>query len=144
MTERGTPHLVHVDTGRVEQVLENLLSNAVKYGTPGTPFDITIDWRDEDVEVIVTNRGGGIVPEERERVFRRFERTSGAKGKKGLGLGLYICRGLVTAHGGRIWVDGTADVTSFHFTLPVTTRVRASGFQGLAQPTGTTGTTCSR
>jgi len=139
VTEQGTPHLVHVDAGRVEQVLENLLSNAVKYGTPGTPFDVAIVWREEDVEVTVTNRGAGIAPEERERVFRRFERASGAKGKKGLGLGLYICRGLVAAHGGRIWVDGTADETTFHFTLPVTTRARASGIQGLAWPIGTTG-----
>ena len=78
--ERGTPHLVHVDTGRVEQVLENVLSNAVKYGMPGTPLDVALLWRDEDVEVTVTNRGEGIAPEERERVFRRFERASGAKG----------------------------------------------------------------
>ena len=138
VAERGTPHLVHVDTERLEQVLENLLSNAVKYGTPGTPVDVTIAWREQDVEVTVTNRGGGIAPEDRERVFRRFERTSGAKGKKGLGLGLYICRGLVAAHGGRIWVDGTADLTSFHFTLPVTIRSRASGIEGLARSTGTT------
>ena len=135
VAERGTPRLVHVDTERVEQVLENLLTNAVKYGTPGAPLDVTIVWRDEDVEVTVTNRGGGIAPEDRERVFHRFERTRGARGKKGLGLGLYICRGLVAAHGGRIWVDGTADLTSFHFTLPVTIRARASGIEGLAQPT---------
>jgi len=115
-----------------------VLSNAVKYGMPGTPLDVTIVWREQDVEVVVTNRGRGIAPEDRERVFRRFERTSGAKGKKGLGLGLYICRGLVAAHGGRIWVDGAADLTSFHFTLPVTIRARASGIEGLASSTGTT------
>ncbi len=120
----GDPDLrVSVDPDRVHQVLDNLLSNAVKYGRPDA--EIQIEWLDrgERLEVVVTNQGAGIPPEEMPQLFSRFGRTRGARAHRtpGIGLGLYIARGLVEAHGGRIWAESVpGESTSFHFTLPMT------------------------
>jgi signal transduction histidine kinase len=73
------------------------------------------------VEITVTNEGPGIAPDELPLLFARFTRTRAAQGGQapGIGLGLYICRGLVEAQGGRLWAESTlAQRTSFHFTLP--------------------------
>ncbi|AKV01442.1 Sensory box histidine kinase [Labilithrix luteola] len=108
------------DADRVRQVLGNLISNAVKYGTAGTEILVEVRENPKEVETIVTNRGPGISPEQLPVVFERFARTREAKGGKmpGLGLGLYIAKGLVDAHGGRIWVESIpGDTTRFHFTL---------------------------
>lgn len=112
---------VLADPDRVAQIVENLLSNAVKYGSHGTPIVIDARATDHDVAVTVTNEGPGIAPAELPNLFRRFQRTAGARGSKvkGTGLGLYITRELVEAHGGRITVESTPDATtSFRFTLP--------------------------
>ena len=72
--------------------------------------------------VTVTNEGEGIAPEALPRLFQRFVRTRQARAgmMKGSGLGLYIARGIVEAHGGRIWAESTpANETAFHFTLPL-------------------------
>ncbi len=109
------------DPGRLEQVLGNLVSNAFKYGDPGTPILIRVSRKDGEVEVAVTNQGPGIPPAEIPRIFRRFYRASGAQSRAvaGLGLGLYIARELVHAHGGRMWVESTpGETTTFRFTLP--------------------------
>ena len=71
---------------------------------------------------MVTNEGPGIPAEEMPRLFSRFGRTDGAHARRtpGIGLGLYIARGLVEAHGGRIWAESVpGESTSFHFTLPM-------------------------
>jgi signal transduction histidine kinase len=73
------------------------------------------------VQVTVTNEGPGIAPDEVPKLFSRFARTRAAQsgGVPGLGLGLYICRGIVEAHGGRLWVESVpGDKTHFRFTLP--------------------------
>jgi signal transduction histidine kinase len=95
---------VSADPDRVAQVLDNLLSNALKYGAAGTPITVNVEARQDEVAVSVTNSGSGIAPEELPRLFRRFHRTDEARrsGVKGIGLGLYITRELVEAHGGRI------------------------------------------
>jgi PAS domain S-box-containing protein len=119
----GEPDLrVSVDPDRVHQVLDNLLSNAVKYGRPNA--EIRIEWLDrgDRLEVVVTNQGAGIPAEEMPHLFSRFGRTHGARAHRtpGIGLGLYIARGLVEAHGGRIWAESVpGESTSFHFTLPM-------------------------
>jgi PAS domain S-box-containing protein len=121
LSSRGSRRRVGVDPARIEQVLGNLVSNALKYGEPGSEVVVDVVWRKDEVEVAVTNHGHGIPPEEVGRLFSRFERTSEARasGAPGLGVGLYICRGLVEAHGGRIWVESAAHATTtFHFTLP--------------------------
>lgn len=112
---------VNVDPGRIEQVLGNLLSNAEKYSYPDTDIVIDVGCTDSNVEVSVLNRGPGISPEEMPRLFSRFYRTGAARvtGAEGLGLGLYIAKGLIEAHGGRIWAESIpGDTTAFHFTLP--------------------------
>jgi len=122
VTEHGTSARVIADDARVDQILGNLLSNAVKYGAPQTPIDVDIDWRESEVEVSVSNKGAGLPPEDAERIFQRFERGSAKNRSRvaGLGLGLYICRGLVEAHGGKIGVQSVVDDhTVFRFTLPL-------------------------
>jgi PAS domain S-box-containing protein len=110
-----------VDGQRFVQVLSNLLSNAAKYGYPGTPIEVELSRRDEMLEVTVTNEGPGIAPDEASRLFSRFARTRGAErgDTPGLGLGLYICRGIIDAHGGQLWVESEpGERTHFRFTLP--------------------------
>jgi signal transduction histidine kinase len=110
-----------VDRHRVEQILTNLLTNACKYGDPDGPIGVELVLREQEAEIIVSNRGPGLEPEERATLFQRFARSREAKkaGVEGIGLGLYITKGLVEAHGGRIWVESTPhESTRFHFTLP--------------------------
>jgi len=113
---------VEADPSRIEQVLGNLLSNAVKYGDPNTAIQIRVYPLADAVAVSVTNEGPGIQAEEIPRLFRRFYRTARARAAKtsGLGLGLYIGRGIVEAQGGKIWAESTpGKTTTFTFTLPV-------------------------
>lgn len=111
---------VSVDPGRLEQILFNLLSNAVRYGTPGAEIVVTVEADDGVVEVAVENQGRGIAADDLPRLFSRFERTRAARSSRGsIGLGLYITKGLVEAHGGHIWVESTpGETTTFHFSLP--------------------------
>lgn len=118
----GTPGPVWADPDRIEQVLSNLLTNAAKYGDPGTQITVELEQKDQWVEVTVTNCGRGIEPEELPRLFQRFSRGPDAHklGLQGIGLGLYISKGLIEAHGGRIWAKSAPSAqTSFHFTLPL-------------------------
>lgn len=134
VTETGARRGVEVDPARLEQVLDNLLSNAAKYRRPETPVEIALEWRADDVIVSVTNesQGAGLTDDDAAHVFDRFVRSKAAKssGASGLGVGLYIARGLVEAHGGRMWVDtGRPGRTSFALALPVWSAARSeSGF----------------
>jgi signal transduction histidine kinase len=122
----GDIPLIEVDPGRVEQILGNLLSNAAKYSDRGTEILVKVERRDGVIQVAVTNRGKGIPSEEIPRLFTRFHRTEWANEERitGLGLGLYISKGLVEAHGGQIWAESIpGQTTTFSFTLPI---VRAS------------------
>jgi two-component system sensor histidine kinase KdpD len=111
--------LVPFDAILIEQVLINLLENATKYSPRGTPIDISARAGEKDVEVIVADRGTGVAKKDAERVFEKFFRIHEAEGG-GVGLGLTICRGIVSAHGGRIWVEERAGGgAEFHFTLPL-------------------------
>ncbi|WP_437765702.1 ATP-binding protein [Sorangium sp. So ce281] len=114
---------VHADAVRMDQVLGNLLLNAAKYGDPDAPIRVTLSLRDAELEVAIENRGPGISPDELPRLFQRFQRLSSDPSRSrppGTGLGLYICKGIVEAHGGRIWAQSEPDeTTSFHFTLPL-------------------------
>jgi signal transduction histidine kinase len=116
---------IFADPDRVLQVLGNLLSNAIKYGTPGTEVRIEAQRVDEQTRLSVTNHGAGIGEEDAPLLFQRFNRTRDAQQSaiQGIGLGLYICKGLVEAHGGRIWVESTPGATTtFSFTIPVRKR----------------------
>jgi signal transduction histidine kinase len=110
-----------IDPMRIEQVLGNLISNAAKYGEPGADVTIRLAAAGVHFEVGVTSRGLGILPTELPMLFHRFSRTDAARkgAAPGLGLGLYICKGLVEAHGGTIRVTSEPGVeTTFTFTIP--------------------------
>jgi signal transduction histidine kinase len=110
-----------IDATRIEQVLDNLVSNAAKYGEIGADITIALERHDADFEVAVISRGAGIAPVDLPRVFQRFARSERERrrGVPGLGLGLYICKGLIEAHGGRIWAESIPGrTTTFRFTIP--------------------------
>ena len=112
--------LVEVDYVLIQQVLTNLLDNAQKFTPPGQP--IVIGGRragEKFVEVRVTDKGPGIPETDREAVFERFYRVQHGNQSGGTGLGLSICKGLVEAHGGRIWVETASPGASLHFLLEV-------------------------
>jgi two-component system sensor histidine kinase KdpD len=112
--------LVPMDGVLIEQVFVNLLENAVKYTPPGTPIEISALPIDGRVRVDVADRGPGIPPGEESRIFDKFYRVAGEGPVSGVGLGLTICRGIVTAHGGRIWVENLPGGGAlFRFTLPL-------------------------
>ena len=111
---------VAADYNRIERVFTNLLSNAMKYSDPGTPVRVCARQLDGDVEVRVSDRGRGIPAENLPHLFERFYRVTGGRNIEGLGLGLYITRLLVEAHGGHIRVESElGQGSTFIFTLPV-------------------------
>ena len=120
---RPDPHLfVKGDDQRLEQVITNLLSNAVKYAAPDTEILVDLGVDAGQAHLRVTNAGEGIAEDELPFIFNRFARARGAevRGVKGLGLGLYIAKGLVAAQHGRIWAESVpGDRTTFHVTLPL-------------------------
>ena len=106
------------DRTRLEQVVTNLLANAIKYGD-GKPIDVIVEPRDGGAAFIVRDRGIGIAPQDADRIFGRFERAISATAYGGLGLGLYIARQIVVAHGGRISVESTpGEGATFTVVLP--------------------------
>jgi signal transduction histidine kinase len=112
---------VWADPDRLERILTNLLSNALKYSPEGSEVTVTLSKGQDEIVTTVTDRGHGIAPADMPRLFGRYYRTNAARlHREGLGLGLYITRLLVEAHGGRIWVESTpGQGSAFHFTLPL-------------------------
>jgi len=102
--EAQAPVVGNWDKARLEQVVTNLLSNAIKYGA-GAPIAINVRTFDGRARLAVRDEGIGVSPSERGRIFERFERAVSAKHYGGLGLGLYIVRRIVDAHGGQIAVE---------------------------------------
>jgi PAS domain S-box-containing protein len=108
----------HWDRLRMEQVLTNLIANALKYA-PGRPIDVRVDGSAERAQVAVRDHGIGIAAEDRARIFDRFERAVPATHYGGLGLGLYIARQIVEAHGGHIEVwSAPGEGSRFVIDLP--------------------------
>jgi signal transduction histidine kinase/putative methionine-R-sulfoxide reductase with GAF domain len=118
----GEPPRLSADPLRIEQILTNVLENASKYSAEGVPIQIVIAAENGGVTLSIQDRGPGIAPEEIPHLFDRYYQTSKARGgQRGLGLGLYITRGLVDAHGGRITVESTPGVGStFRIWFPAT------------------------
>jgi two-component system sensor histidine kinase KdpD len=111
--------LVPVDEILLEQVFVNLLENVANHTPPGTPVEIGAEARPDEVVVWVADRGPGLPIGDEERVFEKFHRGSAVPGA-GVGLGLAICRGIVNAHGGRMWAERRAGGgAAFRFTVPI-------------------------
>lgn len=119
----GGDLLVPADRHRVVQLLSNIVSNAFKFSPKGSTVAIDVVEVEDAVRFSVVDEGPGIGPEQVVRVFERFYRQGG----KGLGLGLYIAKAIVDAHGGNIWVESELGKgTTFHFTLPRTAPSKAA------------------
>lgn len=117
----GTLPLVLADTQRIAQVLVNLVANAAKFSPPGSEITLEVTQIHQHLQVNVSDQGVGIPPEERERVFeafRQIERKT-LNQRLGAGLGLAICKGIVEAHGGKIWIQAQEVGTMLSFLLPV-------------------------
>ncbi|MCJ7566392.1 MAG: ATP-binding protein [Anaerolineales bacterium] len=111
--------ILEMDSTRIAQVLDNFLANASKYA-PGAKVYIKVDADDERVRVEVRDEGPGIPQEHLSRLFERFYRIPVNAATRGTGLGLYISRKIIDAHGGEIGVESiVGEGTSFFFTLPV-------------------------
>jgi PAS domain S-box-containing protein len=120
------PIPAEVDGDRMEQILLNLLANALKFAPPDRPVRLSLRREDTVARIAVCDEGPGIAPDDLARVFERFYRAPGADASSsngaagGLGLGLYITRGLVERHGGAITVESVpGHGATFSFTLPL-------------------------
>jgi signal transduction histidine kinase len=139
---KDVPLMITADERKFKQIVYNLLSNAVKFTPDGgrisltgrqidrsaLPLDRLGDWPGKDnghrlLEISIADTGIGILPEEQERIFNRFEQAEGSSKRRyqGTGLGLTLTKVLVELHGGRIWVEsaGTEQGTTFRFVLPL-------------------------
>jgi PAS domain S-box-containing protein len=106
------------DSARIVQVLDNLLGNALRYSPSDGVIRVTACADGDGVEFAVADSGPGIPPEERQHLFERFWQGQRRDGS-GVGLGLAICKGIVDAHGGRIWVRDSAEGATVAFRLPL-------------------------
>ena len=110
--------LIPFDTLLMEQVLANLLENALRHTPPGTPIEIAAEAQQGEVMIAIADRGPGIPVHEEEAIFSKF--TRGTRTRMGAGIGLSICRTIVEAHGGRIWVENRPDGGAvFKFVIPI-------------------------
>lgn len=105
------------DVTRVRQALTNLLANAVKFG-PGKPIGVAVGVSSAEVSVSINDQGPGFVPDEVSTLFERFTKGRNGRGQPGLGLGLYVVKRIVDAHGGRVFAHCAPELgTTFSFTL---------------------------
>jgi signal transduction histidine kinase len=125
----STEHTIHLkaarrvegiwDAARLEQVMQNLLTNAIKYTPSGGTVTVAVHQAPDEVTVSVSDTGLGIPAEDLPHLFNRFYRVARTRGLEGSGLGLYVCQGIIAAHGGRIWAtsDGPGQGSTFWFSL---------------------------
>jgi len=115
--------VIRADPGRLRQVLNNLVSNALKYSPLGSTVTLRAHERGRDQVIVeVIDEGLGVPADQAGRLFQKFERVRSPEHLKipGTGLGLYICKGIVEGHRGRIWVESEpGQGSTFAFTLPV-------------------------
>ncbi len=117
--------MVRVDFVLLVQVFVNLLDNAIKYSPPDRPIIVTASCGDDTVEVAIADQGPGVAQTDLDRIFDKFYRVQHPGAVSGTGLGLSICRGIVEAHGGRIWAAPTpGGGTTVTLALPAGERAR--------------------
>ncbi|HVU50330.1 MAG TPA: ATP-binding protein [Polyangia bacterium] len=123
------------DRLRLDQVLSNLLSNAMKYGGDRKLIEIGVESQAETISICVRDHGLGISAEDQERIFERFERLISVRHFGGFGLGLWIVRQVVEAHGGRVRVQSTiGEGSAFTVELPRITVIMPSGLSRDSTP----------
>jgi signal transduction histidine kinase len=122
-----TPLLFECDHARMLQVLANLIANAMKFTPRDGVICVHAERKGGELQLLVSDTGTGIPPELQEAVFERFWQV-GSNDRRGLGLGLYISRSIVEAHGGRVWAEsGGRAGTTMHITLPAVRDLRRAG-----------------
>jgi two-component system sensor histidine kinase KdpD len=111
---------IHLNEGLIKEVLINLIDNAVKFTPAKSPIDIYIQLEQDVVRVSVEDRGPGVLPDEKTKLFEKFYRGKQLVNISGLGLGLAICQRIIAMHGGKIWVENSENQgAAFRFTLPI-------------------------
>ena len=136
--------MVMADKRRTVQVLENLLSNAANYSHELSVIHVSAALCDGHVAITVADEGRGVAPERIPHLFQKFARIGGKEGEReiyGSGLGLAICKGIVEAHGGRIWAEsaGLGKGTQFTFTLPIVNKAVGNTARSLSSPSKKSG-----
>lgn len=122
MSDEPVPALA-LDAAKIEQVLNNLISNAIKFSSPHTKIRVRVTRGDDGVLLAAQDQGQGIPPNELDKLFKPFQKTSvkGTAGEKSTGLGLSIVKKIVEGHHGKIWVESQVGVgTTFFVALPLT------------------------
>jgi two-component system sensor histidine kinase KdpD len=110
--------IIPFDTLLMEQVLSNLMENAVRHTPTGTSVEITVTQQESAVIIEIADRGPGIPVHEEEAIFSKFTRSTNTR--MGAGIGLSICRVIIEAHGGRIWVENrSGGGAAFKFVIPI-------------------------
>jgi signal transduction histidine kinase len=132
----GPPIPLECDRERILQVLSNLIGNAIKFTPAGGTITVRVAQHDRQVDFAVSDDGPGVPADQLRHIFRRFSQPRGVV-RSGTGIGLSIVKGLVEAHGGRVWVESTVGSGStFSFALPSRARPRARASYELLSPTG--------
>ena len=129
---------VMADRRRIVQVLNNLFSNAARHSAESSPIRVAAERNGVHVAMAVSDEGRGVSPDRLPHLFRKHAGVAGGEREQGVGgfsLGLAICKGLVEAHGGRIWAEsgGVGQGTRFTFTIPVAEEAGGSAATGLAR-----------
>ena len=127
---------VAVDRQRFVQVLNNLLSNAARHSPESLPIRVTAESDGLQVAISVSDRGRGIAPDRLPHLFQKYADAGGGDRRRGYGLGLTICKGLVEAHGGRIWATSGGEGQGSRFTFTVPLAAEAGGALTAAGPEG--------
>ena len=135
------PPWVMADRRRIVQVLNNLLANAARYSQASSAIRLTAVREDFHVSISVADEGAGVTADRLPHLFRKFSRIDSEDGERqthGTGLGLAICKGIVEAHGGRVWAesDGPGLGAKFTFTVPVAEEGRGVSVPETARRTG--------
>ena len=107
------------DYDKIGHVINNIIGNAVKYSKKGSQVTVSCSSNDTPIEVVITDHGFGIKPEDLKHIFDRYYRVDTTPGVSGFGIGLYLCHEIIRLHEGKIWAESEVGKGSaFHFSLP--------------------------
>ncbi len=110
---------IYADRDRINQVLSNYLLNAIKYSPEAGKVDVELSVENGNVVVAVTDYGQGVTEDKIPQFFERYSRADDSKKIEGLGLGLFLCKQIINAHNGRVWIKSKINEGStFYFSIP--------------------------